>query len=440
MDPIALATTISALTGVCLKTVGSLNALQTNFTNHEQTIKSMCSECTAISASLTKIQSCVLQDITPLDHFQLKGIFDTIITGCRVLFACLEQDLEKLSAEAPAIRSWKPWSSVSKSNGDWDQKRMSRYLADARMQQGALILLNEFLMIKNADQFHTKRQKNTSTVMQQELATRKLREANPGINIPPTVYGEPGLSRQPVKPVFATTYDQSFAFDNMLVNSEAYRRSMGIPPSAAARSQPSQSSPGPSKPTDVKREKEDSQVTPDDDELPEYTPYPEDSTAPPVDEYIPNPRAVFQSYGVPKPIPQDRIPPVHVPDCPSSLPLTTNPSQLNFTLPLKNEQHILVQLHNPNTSSIHYRIKTTSPKRYCVRPNNGAIAAGADINVDFIAVAWDKSMKKPERTEKFMIESLVVKVGENFEWRRDVERRAEEVQRVKIKVELEGEP
>ena len=121
--------------------------LQTNFTNHEQTIKSMCSECTAISASLTKIQSCVLQDITPLDHFQLKGIFDTIITGCRVLFACLEQDLEKLSAEAPAIRSWKPWSSVSKSNGDWDQKRMSRYLADARMQQGALILLNEFLMM-----------------------------------------------------------------------------------------------------------------------------------------------------------------------------------------------------------------------------------------------------------------------------------------------------
>merc|ERR1711939_618744 len=235
---------------------------------------------------------------------------------------------------AAAIRSWKPWSSVSKSNGDWDQKRMSRYLADARMQQGALILLNEFLMIKNADQFHTKRQKNTSTVMQQELATRKLREANPGINIPPTVYGEPGLSRQPVKPVFATTYDQSFAFDNMLVNSEAYRRSMGIPPSAAARSQPSQSSPGPSKPTDVKREKEDSQVTPDDDELPEYTPYPEDSTAPPVDEYIPNPRAVFQSYGVPKPIPQDRIPPVHVPDCPSSLPLTTNPSQLNFTIPI----------------------------------------------------------------------------------------------------------
>ena len=147
MDPIALATTISALTGVCLKTVGSLNALQTNFTNHEQTIKSMCSECTAISASLTKIQSCVLQDITPLDHFQLKGIFDTIITGCRVLFACLEQDLEKLSAEAPAIRSWKPWSSVSKSNGDWDRKRMSRYLADARMQQGALILLNEFLMM-----------------------------------------------------------------------------------------------------------------------------------------------------------------------------------------------------------------------------------------------------------------------------------------------------
>ena len=60
--------------------------------------------------------------------------------------------------------------------------------------------------------------------------------------------------------------------------------------------------------------------------------------------------------------------------------------------------------------------------------------------MDFIAVAWDKSMKRPDRTEKFMIESLVVNLGENFEWRRDVERRAGEVQRVKIKVELEGEP
>ena len=147
MDPIALATTISALTGVCLKTIGSLNALQANFTNQERTIKSLCSECTAISASLTKIQSCVLQDITPLEHYQLKRIFDTIITGCRVLFACLEQDLEKLSAEAPTTRSWKPWSSIPKSEGQWDQKKMNKYLADTRMQQGALILLNEFLLM-----------------------------------------------------------------------------------------------------------------------------------------------------------------------------------------------------------------------------------------------------------------------------------------------------
>ncbi|PVH79938.1 hypothetical protein DL98DRAFT_515822 [Cadophora sp. DSE1049] len=440
MDSIALATTISALTGVCLKTAGSLNALQANFTSQERTIKSMYTACTAISASLTKVQSCVLQDASPLEQIQLQEIFDTIITGCRVLFACLEQDLEKLSAEAPTNKSWKPWGSFKKFEVEWDQKKMNGYLADVRMQQGALILLNEFLSIKNSEQFHIKRQNNSSTVMQQELATRKLREANPGINIPTTVYGTAAPSRQAAKPVSATTYDQSFAFDNMLVNSEAYRRSMGIPPSAASRSQPAQSSSGPSKSTDIKQETGNDQNIPDDDELPEYTPYPEESNPAPIDEYIPNPRAVFQSYGVPKPIPQDRIPPIHLPNGPSSLPLTANPSQLTYSLPIKNDQHILVQLHNPNSSPVQYRIKTTAPKGYCVRPNRGTIASEESINVDFIAVAWSKGTKTPGRTDKFKVESLVVMLGENFEWQRDGERRAAEVQRVKIKVELEGEP
>ncbi|KAH7381111.1 hypothetical protein BKA64DRAFT_228759 [Cadophora sp. MPI-SDFR-AT-0126] len=440
MDSIALATTISALTGICLKTAGAVNAIQANFTKQERSVKSMYLECAAISASLTKIQSCVLQDIAPLDHYQLKEIFDTVITGCRVLFACLERDIENLAGETPASRSWKPWGAFKKFEVEWDQKKMNGYLADLRMQQGALILLNELLLTKNSEQCHMKRQNNTSTVMQQELATRKLREANPGIDIPTTVFETSTTPRQTVKPVSATTYDQSFSFDNMLVNSEAYRRNMGIPPSAAARSQSSQSNPGPSKPMDVKQEKENSQNTPDDDELPGYTPYPQESNPRPVDEYIPNPSAVFQSYGIPKPTPQDRIPPLHVPSTPSTLPLTTIPSHLTYTLPLKTEQHILVQLHNSNPSPVYYRIKTTAPKRYCVRPNRGTIASGEAINVDFIAVAWKKGMEKPERVEKFMIESVGVRLEENFEWGRDGESRVGEVQRVKIKAGLEGEP
>ncbi|KAK0117491.1 hypothetical protein ONS95_011831 [Cadophora gregata] len=351
MDSIALVITISTLTGVTLRTATSLDALQANFTKQERSIKSMYIECSAISVSLTKIQSCVLQDISPLNYYQLKEIFDTIITGCRVLFACLEQDIEKLADETPRSKPWKPWGTFKKFEVEWDQKKMNGYLADLRMQQGALILLNELLLIKDTGQFHKKPRDNSSTVMQQELATRQLREANPGINIPTTVYETSAPRRQTVKPGPATTYDQSFAFDNMLVNSESYRRSVGIPPSAASRNQP-QPDTGPSTSSTVKQEKDElarrdakERHSPDDEELPEYTPYPGNPNTAPVSEYIPNPRAVFQSCSPPKTVSPDRIPPLHVPDGPSSsssLPITTTPSQLTYTIPVKNEQHILV--------------------------------------------------------------------------------------------------
>ncbi|KAH7323469.1 hypothetical protein BKA65DRAFT_481288 [Rhexocercosporidium sp. MPI-PUGE-AT-0058] len=59
--------------------------------------------------------------------------------------------------------------------------------------------------------------------------------------MPASVFGKSASSKQSSKPLSATIYDQSFAFDNMLVNSEAYRRSMGISPLATSRNPSSQS-------------------------------------------------------------------------------------------------------------------------------------------------------------------------------------------------------
>lgn len=147
MDPITLATTISTLTGVCLRTAGLLNNLKATYTHQQRTLVSMFTECTAISASLTQTQSCILKDSSPLDHAQLQEIFDVIITGCRVLFACLEQDIAKLSPEGSKPKSWKPWAVVKKPQTDWDQKKWRGTLADLRTQQGALILLNQLIAV-----------------------------------------------------------------------------------------------------------------------------------------------------------------------------------------------------------------------------------------------------------------------------------------------------
>jgi len=38
-------------------------------------------------------------------------------------------------------------------------------------------------------------------------------------------------------------------------------------------------------------------------------------------------------------------------------------------------------IHNPNSSPIAFKVKTTAPKQYCVRPNSGRVEAGESVEV-----------------------------------------------------------
>lgn len=38
-------------------------------------------------------------------------------------------------------------------------------------------------------------------------------------------------------------------------------------------------------------------------------------------------------------------------------------------------------LSNPSKSQVCFKVKTTAPKQYCVRPNSGLIEPGASVNV-----------------------------------------------------------
>lgn len=40
-----------------------------------------------------------------------------------------------------------------------------------------------------------------------------------------------------------------------------------------------------------------------------------------------------------------------------------------------------LKLGNPTDRSVCFKVKTTAPRRYCVRPNSGVIDAGAAVNV-----------------------------------------------------------
>ena len=72
--------------------------------------------------------------------------------------------------------------------------------------------------------------------------------------------------------------------------------------------------------------------------------------------------------------------------------LTVAPSQLTFLIELDQESQCPVQLHNPGEYAVAFKVKTTAPKRYCVKPNIGVLRPGERSKV---VVFYNKSSDAP---------------------------------------------
>jgi vesicle-associated membrane protein-associated protein A len=68
------------------------------------------------------------------------------------------------------------------------------------------------------------------------------------------------------------------------------------------------------------------------------------------------------------------------------------------------------QLHLKNTTSEHlaYKIKTTAPRLYCVRPNSSIIEPGASVEVAIIRQAKDNSNPEDRKKDKFLVLSTPI--------------------------------
>ncbi|XP_052208077.1 vesicle-associated protein 1-2-like isoform X2 [Diospyros lotus] len=87
--------------------------------------------------------------------------------------------------------------------------------------------------------------------------------------------------------------------------------------------------------------------------------------------------------------------------------LDINPRELKFTFELKKQSSCVVRLVNISDQYVVFKVKTTSPKKYCVRPNVGIIKpkSKCDFTVTMQAqrsASFDKHCK-----DKFLIQSTV---------------------------------
>ncbi|KAL5612230.1 hypothetical protein BROUX41_000230 [Berkeleyomyces rouxiae] len=85
------------------------------------------------------------------------------------------------------------------------------------------------------------------------------------------------------------------------------------------------------------------------------------------------------------------------------------PSELTFHRPFTSEVHELLNLKNTSTSPIAFKVKTTAPKQYCVRPNSGRIEPGQDVDVTVVLQGM-KTEPAPDAKcrDKFLVQSAII--------------------------------
>jgi len=87
------------------------------------------------------------------------------------------------------------------------------------------------------------------------------------------------------------------------------------------------------------------------------------------------------------------------------------PVELTFTGPFTQAVSSYMKLKNPSDKKVCFKIKTTAPKRYCVKPNSGVVDPNNEVQ---IAVSLQPFEYDPteKNKHKFMVQSMFAPDGE----------------------------
>ncbi|KAF2467010.1 MSP domain-containing protein [Lindgomyces ingoldianus] len=92
-----------------------------------------------------------------------------------------------------------------------------------------------------------------------------------------------------------------------------------------------------------------------------------------------------------------------------------DPPELGFKRPFQQEVSQTLRLKNPHSDPVAFKVKTTAPKQYCVRPNSGRIEPGKDVEVQILlqAMKEDPPLEAKCR-DKFLVQSVAVTADKEF--------------------------
>ncbi|KAI9163009.1 major sperm protein [Paramyrothecium foliicola] len=91
------------------------------------------------------------------------------------------------------------------------------------------------------------------------------------------------------------------------------------------------------------------------------------------------------------------------------------PFELSFRRPFTVEVSQTLTIKNPNSSPVAFKVKTTAPKQYCVRPNAGRIEPGQEFDVTVLLQAMKAEPPADAKCrDKFLVQSVSITPDKEF--------------------------
>ncbi|XP_043708955.1 vesicle-associated protein 2-1-like isoform X1 [Telopea speciosissima] len=91
--------------------------------------------------------------------------------------------------------------------------------------------------------------------------------------------------------------------------------------------------------------------------------------------------------------------------------LDIQPRELKFTFERKKRSSCSIQLINNSNQYVAFKVKTTSPKNYCVQPNIGIVRPTSTCNFTVTMQAQREAPPDMQCKDKFLIQSTIVPFG-----------------------------
>jgi hypothetical protein len=110
-------------------------------------------------------------------------------------------------------------------------------------------------------------------------------------------------------------------------------------------------------------------------------------------------------------------------------------SHTYYTVELKKQIATDLTVHNPTSHDQAFKVKTTAPKKYCVKPNTGIVPAGATTVVTVIMQAQREVPADLENCrDKFLVQNTVAEKGEGDDVPALFTKDGKKIQETKLKV------